>query len=94
MAETLRTSPPSSDEMLRARKPILERWQRGERENDRWIGVVVDAQQSPTALEYRRTRTAILEAIVPNDIAAQANQYLDPAAAVETRIVPKPAAGG
>jgi zinc protease len=94
IATDLRTSPPSADEMLRARKPILERWQRGERENDRWIGVVVDAQQSPTALEYRRTRAAILEAIVPNDITAQAKLYLDPAAAVETRVVPKPAAGG
>jgi zinc protease len=94
IATDLRSAPPSADELLRARKPVLERWQRQERQNGSWVGLVAEAQQASTALDWRRTRTAILEAIVPNDIAAQANQYLDPAAAVETRIVPKPAAGG
>jgi zinc protease len=94
IATDLRTAPPSADELLRARKPILERWQRQARDNKSWIGLVAEAQRAPAELDRRRTRTAILEAIVPNDIAAQAKQYLDPAAALETRVVPKPAAGG
>lgn len=91
IATDLRTTPPTADELLRARKPILERWQRQARNNDSWIGLVAEAQRAPTELDWRRTRTAILEAIVPNDITAQAKQYLDPAAALETRVVPQPA---
>jgi zinc protease len=94
IATDLRSTPPSADELLRARKPVLERWQRQERQNGSWVGLVAEAQQESTALDWRRTRTAILEAIVASDITAQAKLYLDPAAAVETRIVPKPAAGG
>ena len=78
--------------MFRARKPILERWQRQTRENSSWVGLAIDAQNKPERLERRRTRTAILEAIAPSDITAQAKRYLDPAAALETRVVPKPAA--
>ena len=94
IAADLRTTPPSADEMLRARKPILERWQRQARENGSWVGLAVDAQNRPELLERRRTRAGILEAIAPGDITAQAKRYLDPAAALETRVVPKPAAAG
>ena len=53
--------------------------------------LVAEAQERPELLERRRTRTAVLEAITPADIAAAADRYLDPAAAVEVRVVPKPA---
>jgi zinc protease len=91
IATDLRAAPPSEDEMLRARKPILERWQRQARENGSWVTLVAEAQERPELLERRRTRTAVLEAITPADIAAAADRYLDPAAAVEVRVVPKPA---
>jgi zinc protease len=90
IAADLRTTPPTADELLRARKPILERWQRQARDNNSWIGLVAEAQRAPTELDWRRTRTTILEAIVPNDITVQAKQYLDPVAALEIRVVPQP----
>jgi hypothetical protein len=68
----------------------LERWQRQARDNNGWIGLVAEAQRAPTELDWRRTRTTILEAIVPNDITVQAKQYLDPVAALEIRVVPQP----
>ena len=94
IATDLRNTPPSADELLRARKPILERWQRQARQNNSWRGIVAEAQYDPELLEWRRTRTAIIGAIGVNDIMEQAKLYLDPATAVETRVVPKPAAGG
>lgn len=94
IATNLRSTPPSADELLRARKPILERWQRQARENSSWVGLAVDAQNRAEQLDRRRTRTAILEAIAPADITGQAKRYLDPETAVETRVLPKPAAAG
>lgn len=90
IATDLRTAPPTADELLRARKPILERWQRQARENNNWVGLVANAQDVPELLDRRRTRAATLESIMPKDIAAQAKQYLDPAAALEFRVIPKP----
>lgn len=91
IARDLRNTPPSADELLRARKPIVERWQRQARENVSWVALAVDAQYKPERLERRRTRTALLESISPADITSQAKLYLDPAAVVETRIIPNPA---
>jgi zinc protease len=94
IATDLRAAPPSEDEMLRARKPILERWQRQARENASWVALVAEAQDRPELLDRRRARSALLEAITPADIEAAADRYLDPAAAVEVRVVPKPASAG
>ena len=91
IAGELRTAPPSTDELLRARKPILERWQRQERENSSWVALVAEAQSEPEYLDRRRQRAAILEAITPAQIAAAAKRYLDPAKAVEIRVIPRPA---
>jgi zinc protease len=93
-ASDLRKSPPSADEMLRARKPILERWQRQARENNSWVELVAEAQNRPDYLERRRTRAAVLEAVTPAEITAAAKRYLDPAKAVEIKVVPRPAPAG
>ena len=88
IASDLAATPPSDDEILRARKPILERWQRQLRENGSWSSLVAEAQSRPELLERRRTRAAVLEAITPADLTAAAKRYLVPAKAVEVRIVP------
>lgn len=94
IAADLRATPPSADEMLRARKPILERWQRQARENGSWVALVAEAQARPDRLDRRRTRAAVLEAITPAELSAAAKRYLDPAKAVEVRVVPRPAPAG
>ena len=76
-----------------ARQPVLERWERQSRENAGWTSVVVDAQSRPEILERRRMRVANMEAITPADIQAAARLYLDPAAALEIRGVPRAAPG-
>ena len=94
IAADLRAAPPSDDELLRARKPILERWQRQERQNGSWVALAAEAQSRPELLDRRRTRAAVLEAITPADIEAAAKRYLDPSAALEVRVVPQPASAG
>ena len=94
IATDLRTNPPSADELLRARKPIVERWQRQARENTSWVGLVADAQDRPELLDRRRTRSAVLEAISPADLMATAKRYVDPAAALEIRVIPRPVPAG
>ena len=91
IAADLRAAPPTADELLRARQPILERWQRQARQNGSWVPLVADAQSHPDYLERRRTRAAVLEAISPADIGAAADRYLDPASAIEVRVLPRPA---
>lgn len=93
IASELRSAPPTADEVLRARQPVLERWERQSRENAGWTSVVVDAQSRPEILERRRMRVANMEAITPADIQAAARLYLDPAAALEIRGVPRAAPG-
>ncbi len=94
IAADLRASPPTADEMLRARQPILERWQRQTRQNGSWVALVAEAQSRPDYLERRRTRAAVLEAITPADVGAAADRYLDPKAAIEVRVIPQPAKAG
>ncbi|MEO6152816.1 MAG: insulinase family protein [Croceibacterium sp.] len=91
IATDLRAKPPSADEMLRARKPIIERWQRQGRENNSWAALVAEAQNRPQHLDRRRHRAAILEALVPADITAAAMRYLKPDAALEIKVIPRPA---
>lgn len=91
IAGGLVAAPPTADELLRVRQPILERWERETRENARWAGLVVDAQSRPEMLQRRRDRAALMAAITPAEVHAEAVQYLDPAKALEIRSVPKPA---
>jgi len=89
IAGDLRTDPPTADELLRARQPVLERWQRQARQNGSWVALVADAQSRPEYLERRRTRAAVLEAITPGDIRSAAARYLDPKMAIEVRVIPQ-----
>lgn len=91
IAGDLRTGPASADELLRARQPVLERWQRQLRENGSWAGLVAGAQSEPERLDRRRQRSALLQSITAIEIQAAAKRYLDSAGAIELRVVPKPA---
>jgi zinc protease len=93
IAKELRDAPISEDLLLRARKPILERFEKSERENGGWITPVSIAQSKPARLDRRRNRAALLSAVTPADIQAAAQQYLTDAALLEVRIVATPPVG-
>ncbi|ANY19527.1 Peptidase M16 inactive domain protein [Tsuneonella dongtanensis] len=93
IAAGLIAAPPSEDEILRARQPIVQRWDRQLRENSGWSSLVTEAQSRPELLDRRRQRADVMNAITAKDLQAAAQRYLDPAKALEVRALPQPAAG-
>jgi zinc protease len=86
VAKSLATTPLTDDMLLRARKPIAERYQKQDRENAGWLSVVNVAQGEPARLDRRRSRAEILNAITAADVQAMAQQYLL-GAPLEARII-------
>ena len=76
IAADLVAHPASADELLRARKPMIEAEQRDQRQNADWLGPVAKAQSVPDQLERHRTRTAVVSAITTADIQAEAQRWL------------------
>ncbi len=89
IAKKLRNTPPSDDQMLRARKPMAERYQKQMRENGAWLSVLGSAQSQTRGMDRWRKREAILAAITPADIQAMAKKYLADPTPVEVRVVSK-----
>ena len=86
----LKTNPISDDELLRARKPELDRLANDVTTNAYWAGVLPGTASDPRRIEAIRTRKTQLMAVTPADLQKLAVQYLDMAKAV--RIQVKPAA--
>ena len=68
----------TDDELERARKPILESFQRGERENGSWLGLVARAQTEDFRLDWRRGRSAGYAAITAKELDAVAAKMFAP----------------
>lgn len=76
IAGQMRAAPVSDDLLLRARRPILERYREQLRQNGSWVGAVAFAQSRPDRLERLRRRGEILEALTAADLQAAANAHL------------------
>jgi zinc protease len=92
IARELRDAPISEDQLLRARKPISERYDRETGDNMAWVGPVGVAQSEPHRLPRRWARVDALNEVTAEDIHSAALQYLTDPAALEIRVVPRPAA--
>lgn len=86
----LKANPISDDELLRARKPELDRLANDVTTNAYWAGVLPGTARDPRRIEAIRTRKVQLMAVTPADLQKLAVDYLDMAKAV--RIQVKPAA--
>ncbi len=89
IAAKLAAAPPSADLILRARNPMLEAFERGLRENGRWISTIDEAQSLPSDLRYLRDYGTVLKAVTPRDLQATARKYLLAKSALRIRIIPK-----
>ncbi|MGX7894440.1 M16 family metallopeptidase [Tsuneonella sp. HG222] len=87
IAAGLAASPPSEDELVRARGPLLERYQRDERANASWAASVARAQSDPEVLADFTGRAAALRAIDGAAVQAAARKWFSEMP-IETRIVP------
>jgi zinc protease len=89
IAVELAAQPPAAELFERARNPIRAGYERAETQNGGWLALVTEAQSNPQALDRRRQRLAILDAITPADLQAAAVRYLAGTAPVELRVVPE-----
>ena len=87
ITKQLRDGPVADDVLLRARKPLLEQFDKAQRENGSWIGLTRAAQSKPERLDRWRKYKGLLEAVTVADVQAVAKQYLTNEAELEIRIV-------
>ncbi|OYW74354.1 MAG: peptidase M16, partial [Asticcacaulis sp. 32-58-5] len=76
IVDDLKAKPISDDELLRARKPVLERFDIGLKTNGYWSGVLPGSSTDVRKLEAIRTRKAELEKVTAADIQKLAQTYL------------------
>ena len=89
IAEELRATGVSDDEVTRAKEPILTSIKQTVRQNGYWLNNVLDrAQEKPKVLDHARTRAADFASITKAEIDALAARYLDNARAARFVITP------
>lgn len=78
IADSLRNTPVTDDELNRARLPDIERLRRSQASNNYWLSALSDVAADPSRADQIRTAVSDLEAITPADIQRAARQYLKP----------------
>lgn len=68
IAADMRAGGITQDELDRARKPLMESFERAERENGSWLGLVTRSQTSPEQLEWRRSRRDVYAALTTAEL--------------------------
>jgi zinc protease len=68
IAADMRSGGITQDELDRARKPLLESFERAERENSAWLGLVARSQTHPESLDWRRSRQKTFEDFTPKQL--------------------------
>lgn len=78
IAKDMRSGGITQDELDRARKPVLESFERAQRENGAWLGLVSRAQTEDYKLEWRRSRTDAYAAITTDELEAMTAKMFAP----------------
>jgi zinc protease len=89
IAAEMREKPVSDDLLLRARKPLIEKFDREARENKFWQAAIAQAQGDPARLERVRQMRKMLNEITPAELHAIAQQYLTDKRRRDFRILSK-----
>ncbi|HEY5712299.1 MAG TPA: insulinase family protein [Allosphingosinicella sp.] len=88
IAAELAAAPVDEELLARARNPMLERLDRGRRDNRGWLEVVAVAQGRPGDLDRIRQADTVLRSITAAELRETARRYLQPGAALKVRILP------
>ena len=76
IAASLRDTPISDDELLRARAPAVESLRRSQADNSYWVSQLAEAGRKPETFDEIRSNISDLESVTPADIQRLARQYL------------------
>lgn len=94
IAQSLRDTPISEDELKRAREPLVESAKRGPSTNGWWLGQLTYVVDRPYYIPQINTFIPQVEALTPADIQALARKYLRPEAAWKAEVLPEAPAKG
>jgi zinc protease len=89
IAAELRTTPPSADELERARKPALDALARAVQTNGYWLDQLSQLQQDERRLDLIRFTATRLNYVTPDRVRYVAETYLDDARAWRLLVVPE-----
>ena len=78
IAASLRDTPVSEDELLRARAPAVESLRRSQADNGYWVSQLAGAGRQPATFEEIRSHLSDLESVTSDDIQRLARRYLTP----------------
>jgi zinc protease len=89
LAADLQKHGATSDELTRAKQPVLTSLKESARTNPYWLtAVIASCQEFPQRLDWCRTRSSDFEAISKAEVDALAAQYLDPARTFRVTVLP------
>ena len=89
---SIRDTLPSDDVLMRARAPLLERYDNALKGNAGWLSLIARAQSKPERLERFSAAKAVLGALTGEDVRSAGRRYLTGGGAVEIVVVPEAAA--
>ncbi|MXO84817.1 insulinase family protein [Altererythrobacter aurantiacus] len=87
----LRKQPVSDDVLQRARQPVLQSLDNRFKSNSGWLQVVARAQSQPKEVERILQARTRYESYTAEDLQELAMRFLDPAGAVDIRVLPRDA---
>uniref|UniRef100_UPI0035CB6C31 M16 family metallopeptidase n=1 Tax=uncultured Sphingomonas sp. TaxID=158754 RepID=UPI0035CB6C31 len=88
IAEDLKRTPISRDELLRARLPLLDRLRNERNGNAYWMAVLTGAARDPRQIPAALRQESDLLAVTPADIQAASQTYLDMTRALRIQVAP------
>jgi len=86
IVDDLKAKPVDEDELLRARRPLLDKLVNDRNTNGYWFQLLDGASTDARRLDLARRREAELTSITPDDIQALARTWLDMARAVHVQV--------
>lgn len=85
----LRKGTITEDELNRARQPVIESLERGQKENGSWVGLVSRAQTETENFDYRKSRRPYYETLSAQDLNAVIGELFDPETMHIVEILPE-----
>ena len=89
IASSLAAQPVSADELLRARRPLVERLQRDRAGNAWWLNALDGLGRDPRVATRIEGQIGLLEAVTPADLQSAARRFLRPDTAYRLTILPE-----
>jgi zinc protease len=90
--QNLKNALVSEDELLRARKPLIEQIESAKQNNGYWLGLLQSLQSEPDSIRWHYDQQPALMAISPADLKAVMNRYFDETRAITIKVLPHKAA--